>query len=73
MMNNNNINRRQSRGEMISSVAFLGVGIWFFLEALVAFQLEESIKAISFCIFSFLNFIATFRFQIARLYARRKE
>lgn len=73
MVNNKNINRRQSRGEMISSVTFLGVGIWFSLEALVCFQLAETIKALLFCVFAFLNFIATFRFQIARLYARHKE
>lgn len=73
MINNNNINRRQSRGEMISSVTFFGVGIWFVLEALICVQLEETVKAILFCIFAFLNFIATFRFQIARLYARRKD
>lgn len=72
-MNNRKIDNRQSRGEMISSITFFGVGIWFSLEALVYFDTRETLKAILFCFLAVFNYAAAFRFQIARLYARFKE
>jgi hypothetical protein len=66
-MKNKYQNYRQSRGELISSVAFFGVGIWFLLEALVYFS-ESKLTAWSFVLLSTLNFLAAFRFKIAKYY-----
>jgi hypothetical protein len=63
-------NYKQSRGELISSVAFFGVGIWFLLEALVYFS-ESTLTAWLFVLLSTLNFLAAFRFKIAKYYEQK--
>jgi hypothetical protein len=69
-MKNKYQNYKQSRGELISSVAFFGVGIWFFLEALVYFE-QSKVVAWLFVLLSTLNFIAAFRFKIAKYYEQK--
>ena len=69
-MNKKYQNYKQSRGELISSVAFLGVGIWFLLEALVYFS-ESTLTAWLFVLLSTLNFLAAFRFKIAKYYEQK--
>ena len=69
-MNNKYQNYKQSRGELISSVAFFGVGIWFLLEALVYFD-QNSLTAWLFVLLSVLNFLAAFRFKIAKYYEQK--
>ena len=69
-MKNKYQNYKQSRGELISSVAFFGVGIWFFLEALVYFE-QSKVAAWLFVLLSTLNFIAAFRFKIAKYYEQK--
>ena len=69
-MNKKYQNYKQSRGELISSVAFFGVGIWFLLEALVYF-FESTLTAWLFVLLSTLNFLAAFRFKIAKYYEQK--
>ena len=69
-MNKKYQNYKQSRGELISSVAFFGVGIWFLLEALVYFT-ESTLTAWLFVLLSTLNFLAAFRFKIAKYYEQK--
>ena len=69
-MKNKYQNYKQSRGELISSVAFFGVGIWFFLEALVYFE-QSKVVAWLFVLLSTLNFIAAFRFKLAKYYEQK--
>ena len=69
-MNKKYQNYKQSRGELISSVAFFGVGIWFLLEALVYFS-ESTPTAWLFVLVSTLNFLAAFRFKIAKYYEQK--
>ena len=71
-MNNKYQNYKQSRGELISSVAFFGVGIWFLLEALVYFD-QNSLTAWLFVLLSALNFLAAFRFNIAKYYEKKAK
>ena len=71
-MNNKYQNYKQSRGELISSVAFFGVGIWFLLEALVYFS-ESTLTAWLFVLLSTLNFLAAFRFKIAKYYEQKTK
>ena len=61
---------KQSRGELISSVAFFGVGIWFLLEALVYF-VQSRFMAWLFILLAALNFLAAFRFKIAKYYEQK--
>ena len=63
---------KQSRGELISSVAFFGVGTWFLLEALVYFS-QSTLKAWLFVLLSTLNFLAAFRFKIANYYEQKSN
>ncbi|ERL96497.1 hypothetical protein HIMB11_03069 [Rhodobacteraceae bacterium HIMB11] len=69
-MNKKYQNYKQSRGELISSVAFFGVGIWFLLEALVYFA-QSTLTAWLFILLSTLNFLAAFRFKIAKYYEQK--
>lgn len=71
-MKNKYQNYKQSRGELISSVAFFGVGIWFLLEALVYFD-QSSLTAWLFALLSALNFLAAFRFKIAKYYEQKAK
>lgn len=71
-MKNKYQNYRQSRGELISSVAFFGVGIWFLLEALVYFS-QNSLTAWVFGVLSVINFLAAFRFKIAKYYEQKAK
>lgn len=71
-MKNKYQNYRQSRGELISSVAFFGVGIWFLLEALVYFS-QNSLTAWVFGVLSAINFLAAFRFKIAKYYEQKAK
>ena len=71
-MNNKYQNYKQSRGELISSVAFFGVGIWFLLEALVYFA-QSKLTAWLFILLSTLNFLAAFRFKIAKYYEQKAK
>ena len=65
-------NYKQSRGELISSVAFFGVGMWFLLEALVHYAQSILISCL-FILFSMLNFLAAFRFKIAKYYEQKAK
>lgn len=69
-MKNKYQNYKQSRGELISSVAFFGVGIWFLLEALVYFA-AGTVTAWLFVLLSTVNFLAAFRFKIAKYYEQK--
>jgi hypothetical protein len=71
-MKNKYQNYKQSRGELISSVAFFGVGIWFLLEALVYFE-QSTFMAWLFILLSAINFLATFRFKIAKYYEQKSN
>jgi len=71
-MKNKYQNYKQSRGELISSVAFFGVGIWFLLEALVYFG-QSKLMAWLFVLLSALNFLAAFRFKIAKYYEQKAK
>ena len=71
-MKNKYQNYRQSRGELISSVSFFGVGIWFLLEALVYFS-QNSLTAWVFGALSAINFLAAFRFKIAKYYEQKAK
>jgi hypothetical protein len=71
-MKNKYQNYKQSRGELISSVAFFGVGIWFLLEALVYFE-QSTFMAWLFILLSAINFLAAFRFKIAKYYEQKSN
>ena len=71
-MKNKYQNYKQSRGELISSVAFFGVGIWFSLEALVYFE-QSTFMAWLFILLSAINFLAAFRFKIAKYYEQKSN
>ena len=71
-MNNKYQNYKQSRGELISSVAFFGVGIWFLLEALV-YLTQSTLTAWLFVLLSTINFLAAFRFKIAKYYEQKAK
>ena len=71
-MKNKYQNYKQSRGELISSVAFFGVGIWFSLEALVYF-VQSTLTAWLFVLLSTINFLAAFRFKIAKYYEQKTK
>ena len=71
-MKNKYQNYKQSRGELISSVAFFGVGIWFLLEALGYFE-QSTFMAWLFILLSAINFLAAFRFKIAKYYEQKSN
>jgi len=61
-------NRKQSLGEMISTVCFAGVAVVWFLYGMEYFRNEEKIKATVLFFCSLLCFLGSFRFQIAAFF-----
>ena len=60
--------RKQSLGEMISTVCFAGVALVWFLYGMEYFKSGEKIKATVLFFCSILCFFGSFRFQIAAFF-----
>lgn len=60
--------RKQSLGEMISTVCFAGVALVWFLYGIEYFKNEEKIKAAVLFLCSLLCFLGSLRFQIAAFF-----
>lgn len=55
----------ETLGEMISSIAFLFMGVSFLVEALIAFNTSDFVYTLAFSLISLICFAAVFRFVIA--------
>ena len=59
--------RGRSVGELISTLTFLGLGIWLTFEGLSLLQSNRTIAGLIGCVGGVLSIIAGFRFQIQNL------
>ncbi|MGB0856502.1 MAG: hypothetical protein EBW42_09550 [Rhodobacterales bacterium] len=59
--------RGRSVGELISTLTFLGLGIWLTFEGLSLLQSNRTIAGLIGCVGGGLSIIAGFRFQIQNL------
>ena len=59
--------RKQSTGELISSVAFLGAAFWLAYEAKELIVSGENLKGYLVYLGAFLSLLASLRFRIQRL------
>jgi hypothetical protein len=65
--------RKRSTGELISSLAFLGAGIWLGFEAKIFLEDDQVLKGVAVYIGAFLSLLAAMRFTIQRLVHRVSE
>ena len=59
--------RERSVGELISTLTFLGFGVWLMFEGLSLFENNRAVAGSIGCVGGGLSIIAGFRFQIQNL------
>ena len=60
--------KHESLGELISTFAFLGVGIVLLISSLSAIDLGENIRGYGFLTCSIMCILGGFRYPLARIY-----